>query len=127
MAVYLTSAVICICGVELLLRAPLHESLAALAHYAGRSGRVIRSPRISDHWKEKVLPTYSLKVAQNSLKLFAVFVAVFAVLYGLSLVLDVLFLTGQTTAGFLSTWTGILFATAVSTAYYYARRRLLSK
>ena len=41
MTVYLTSAVICLCGVELLLRAPLRESLATLMDYAGRSGRVI--------------------------------------------------------------------------------------
>ncbi len=127
MAVYLASVVICICGVELLIRAPLYDSLQSLLHYARKSSQVIASSRISDHWKEKVLPTYSLKVFQGTLKLFAIFVVVFGLLFVLSLGLDFLFLSGETTLGFLATWQGILFATVFSILYYYARRRLLSQ
>ena len=127
MAVYLTSIVSCICGVELLIRAPLQDSLATLLRYAGKSSHVIRSSRISDHWKEKVLPAYSLTVARESLKLLAIFLVVFALLLVLSLALDFLFLTPGATAGFLSSWPGILFATLASITYYYARRRILSQ
>lgn len=127
MAVYLTSIVICICGVELLIRAPLYDSLQTLLRYARKSSQVIASSRISDHWKEKVLPTYSLKVFQGSLKLFVIFLVVFGLLLLVSLALDLLFLSGETTLGFLSTWQGILFATVFSILYYYARRRLLSQ
>lgn len=127
MAVYLTSIIICICAVELFARAPLYDTIAILLQYAGKSSRVIRSNRISDHWKEKVLPTYSKKVAQGSLKLFFIFLVVFTILLCLSTTLDFLFLTKMTTVDFLSTWRGILFATLTSTIYYYARTLLLKK
>ena len=127
MAVYWTSLVVCLCRVELFVRVPLRDAVAKLLRYAGKSSRVIRSSHISDHWKEKVLPTYSMKVAQASLKLFFIFLLLFAILLALSTALDYLFLAEATTVGFLSTWRGLLYATFVSTVYFYARTRLLKK
>ena len=127
MAVHLTAMVICICGVELLSRAPLYETIVALLQYAKKSSHVIASRKISDHWKEKVLPTYSLRVAQNSLKLLFIFLVIFSALLLLSKALDFLFLAETTTVGYLSTWRGILFATLASTIYYYVRSSLLKK
>jgi hypothetical protein len=126
-SVYFTSFVICVCGVELLIRAPLYTTLTTLLHYAAKSSRVIQSKHISDHWKEKVLPTYAVKVFQNSLKLFFIFLVVFAILLLISKALDLVNPAGMTTLEFLSTWTGILFATIASTTYYYARRFVLSR
>lgn len=127
MTVYLTSAVICLCGVELLLRAPLRESLATLMDYAGRSSRVISSKNISDHWKEKVLPTYSKKVAQATLELFGVFVVVFGLLGLLALGLDAVVPGDANTLEFLSSGPGILYATVISVAYFYARRAVVGR
>lgn len=127
MAVYLTSLVVCLCGVELLIRAPLFETVATLARYAGKSSRVIASRHISDHWKEKVLPAYSQKVFLGSLQLLVIFALLFAVLGAVALGLDYLFLSGTATLDFLASWQGILYATAVSVGYYYARRRLLGQ
>ena len=127
MAVHLAAMVICICGVELFSRAPLYETIVALLQYAKKSTHVIASRKISDHWKEKVLPTYSLRVAQNSLKLLFIFLVIFSALLLLSKALDFLFLAETTTVGYLSTWRGILFATLASTIYYYVRSSLLKK
>lgn len=127
MAVYLTSLVVCLCGVELLIRAPLFETVATLLQYSRKSGQVIASKHISDHWKEKVLPAYSQKVFVSSLKLLVIFVLLFAVLGLIAFALDYVFLSGTATLDFLSSGLGILYATVVSVGYYYARSRLLGK
>ena len=127
MAVYLTSIVVCLCGVELLVRAPLFETVSTLALYARKSSQVIASKHISDHWKEKVLPAYSQKVFLGSLKLFVIFVILFAILGAVACGLDFLFLSDASTMAFLASWRGILYATVVSVAYYYARSRLVAR
>lgn len=40
-----------------------------------RASHVIRSPKISDHWKEKVLPAFSLVILSSSLRLGAILAA----------------------------------------------------
>ncbi len=127
MTVYVTALIICITAVELFTRAPLKETIADLLQYAKNSRRVISSNYISDHWKEKVLPAYSKKLAQSSFKIFFIFGIVLAVLLVLSKVLDYLFLSGESTIEYLSTMSGILFATIVSIGYYYVRTTLLKK
>ena len=127
MAVYFTSLVVCLCGVELLIRAPLFATIATLLEYARKSSRVIASKHISDHWKEKVLPAYSQKVFVSSLKLLVIFALLFALLAAIAFALDTLFLSGTATLDFLSSGLGILYATVVSVGYYYARSRLFGK
>ena len=127
MAVYLTALVVCLCGVELLIRAPLIATLATLLQYARKSSQVIASRRISDHWKEKVLPAYSQKVFVSSLQLFVIFAVLLAILVAVSFALDYVFLSGTATLDFLSSGLGILYATVASVGYYYVRSRLLGK
>ncbi len=110
-----------------MIRAPLFESVSTLLHYARKSAQVIASKHISDHWKEKVLPAYSQKVFLQSLRLFLIFVVLFAILLAIAVGLDFLFLSGTATLDFLSSWPGILYATLVSVSYYYARSRLVAK
>ncbi len=53
--------------VELFCWLPVTDHLKAIKSYSSRAVTVIHSKKISDHWKEKVLPAYSLKIMASSL------------------------------------------------------------
>lgn len=51
---------------EVLLRLPLMDQVSVIVRTARNSSAILRSKRISDHWKEAVLPAYSLRMAGRS-------------------------------------------------------------
>jgi hypothetical protein len=55
---------------EFLLRLPLMDQVSVIVGTARRSAATMRSKRISDHWKEAVLPAYSLRMAGRSVFFF---------------------------------------------------------
>ncbi|MBW0008177.1 MAG: hypothetical protein JO335_10755 [Sphingomonas sp.] len=55
---------------ELFLRLPLMRQVNVVLGTARRSAAILGSKRISDHWKEVVLPAYSLRIAGASILFF---------------------------------------------------------
>jgi hypothetical protein len=55
---------------EAFLRLPFVAQISRVTKTAQKSGRVLRSKRISDHWKERVLPTYSWVIGKGSVTFF---------------------------------------------------------
>lgn len=55
---------------ELLLRLPLTAQVRHLLAATRKSAATIRSSRISDHWKERALPAYSLRMGMHSVLFF---------------------------------------------------------
>ncbi|MCB2137360.1 MAG: hypothetical protein KDE08_15700 [Rhodobacteraceae bacterium] len=55
---------------EAFLRLPLMDQIRRVTATAGKSGRVLKSKRISDHWKERVLPAYSWIIGKGSVTFF---------------------------------------------------------
>jgi hypothetical protein len=55
---------------EAMLRLPLIAQAKSVADVSRRSMHVLRARRISDHWKERVLPAYSLRMAKGSIGFF---------------------------------------------------------
>jgi hypothetical protein len=73
-------------AVEVLLRLPLMRTVARFRSTLAKVSAVIRSEKISDHWKEKVVPTYALRLLRMTaltaaclLRVIAPFVFLFAV------------------------------------------------
>ena len=60
------STIICI---EIFLKLPIFGHLSKIRGYSSRSIGVVKAKKISDHWKEKVLPVYSRKILTYSLLL----------------------------------------------------------
>ena len=56
---------------EAFLRLPLNDRIRTVTATARKSGQVLRSKRISDHWKERVLPAYSWVIGKGSILFFA--------------------------------------------------------
>ena len=51
---------------EIFMRLPLMDQVTVIVGTARRSAATVRSRRISDHWKETVLPAYSVRMAGRS-------------------------------------------------------------
>ena len=64
-----------VCFVEIFLRLNSLARIRELNQLLHKVTRVIRSPAISDHWKEIVLPSYALQLFKLSLLIFAILVA----------------------------------------------------
>jgi hypothetical protein len=106
---------------EAMLRLPLIRSARGLAQVSKKSMHVLASKKISDHWKERILPAYSLRMARNSVGFFAF----------LCLALAPVALVGLAFPGGLAAWTEtllkplvILVLCAVSIAYIWLRVKL---
>lgn len=55
---------------EAFLRLPVMARIQRVAGYSQKAMRVLQSKRISDHWKEKVLPAYALRIGSGSIMFF---------------------------------------------------------
>ena len=109
-----------ILATEILLRLPLMDQVTIALRIARRSAATVRSSRISDHWKEKVLPAYSLRMAGRSIFFFLL----------MCLVLLPVALAGLVAPGGLVHWFELLmqpFAIAIlcscSILYFLVRAR----
>jgi hypothetical protein len=60
---------------ELLVRLPLLPAIGRARAAAQKSARLLRSKRVSDHWKEKMLPVYAAVIARNSVIFFGLLCA----------------------------------------------------
>ena len=118
LALLVASAVV---ASEILLRLPLMDQVSVIVGTARRSAATLRSRRISDHWKETVLPAYSLRMAGRSVFFFLL----------LCLVALPVALVGVVAPGGMAHWLELLmrpFAIAVlcicSVLYILVRTRL---
>lgn len=70
-----------VCFVEIFIRLGALGRIDELKEIVFKITNTIRSPRISDCWKEKVLPRYSLKLFLRSLLVFAILVCSFSLFF----------------------------------------------
>lgn len=63
---------------ELLLRLPVLKQAQGLGEVARKSAATLASKRISDHWKERILPVYSVRMARCSVLFFLLLCAAIA-------------------------------------------------
>jgi len=110
--------------VEAFLRCRLLDHVKRLQKQAARSLKVLTAKRISDHWKELVLPVYALAILKSALILLCSLVAMFAAF------LAVYYLTGRlvredfSVPAELSRAAPQIFAAMIGIAYGLARARL---
>lgn len=70
-AILAATCAACVVVVELFFRLPFIRCVESVNRASLRALDTVRSPRISDHWKEQVLPRYAARIALASLKLGA--------------------------------------------------------
>ncbi len=117
----LAIAVATIVACEVALRSPLIRMLSTLTGSARKAGSVVRSDRISDHWKEKVLLTYALRIMGASLGLLLCLIAI-----AIPVVLAASVVEGSLAAGsaLLLRPLPLVLMIAVGVVWIWGRRRL---
>ena len=120
--IWLFVLVAAIMASEAFLRLPLLPVVRRVTDTARKSGRVLASKRISDHWKERVLPRYSWIIGTGSVQFFALLMLALAPVAVLGLVFP----------GGFSAWAAALMRPAViaalclvSIAYVWLRLRVI--
>lgn len=110
--------------VELFVRLKVLERAAVPAQLAQRSLRVIQAERISDHWKERVLPVYSARMMLATLRLLLVLLVAFSPFFFAA------FAASFTELPLLAEMTslrGILISTLAAFIYVLVRKRLVAR
>ena len=111
--------VVSILSVEYLCRVPLTRHVTHMGLVAKKSSRVMTSPRISDHWKERVLLRYSGQLVMETIRItgwfFLWMLAVVAVdrlcVYGFQISL----------LNYAASLWGLVIATVSATLWWFAR------
>jgi hypothetical protein len=61
---------------EVILRLPFARALHRVSDGSRKAARVLASKRVSDHWKEQVLPAYAWRIGSGSAAFLAMLIAV---------------------------------------------------
>ncbi len=104
---------------ELLLRLPMDRSLNGLKVSAWKALSTIKSTKISDHWKELVLPHYALRIFTAS---FLSFLLLVIALVPAAMILLVAEQTGVDVMDSVINARGLVFSTLVCILYLVIRR-----
>ena len=121
--VWVFAALAGILFVEVLLRLPFFSTLGRFQRVTTRALNVLRSDRISDHWKERVLPRYAGQMMKATLWIAGILILAFVVIAG---VIGLANLTGTDLLAFSLSWLGIIFMTVVALGYAKLRSSFVS-
>lgn len=118
------TVVVAVVAVELFLRLPFESASASLLRSLHAATAVLRSSRISDHWKEKAMLGYANRTALASLQLTLLLAGLAAACAVLILVADRLAESESSTFAYLASPVGAAVASASAIAYSFIRNRL---
>lgn len=119
--IFIALLIATIAFVEMFARLRILDRATVPAELAQRSFRIIRAERISDHWKERVLPAYSLRMMLATLQLSGFLIIAFSPFL---VALIIAKLVDLPLLAELASWRGILFSSAIAIVYLYIRKRL---
>lgn len=120
--IWLPAAVLSAIATEVFAHLPIERSALTALASGSQAGRIILSPDISDHWKEKAMPAYALRMGRETLTLalcFGLLIGIVAVLMAFMDRID------PDAVRFILSGPGMAFSLIVSIVYYVARRRLV--
>ena len=69
---YVYLVVACFLSIELFLRLKFMSHVNSIARNTNKVFQIIISSNISDHWKEKIVPSYAFIILKNSLSILGV-------------------------------------------------------
>ena len=108
---------------ELFMRLPIITTVRRSSQIAAKSATLIRADKISDHWKERVLPAYAGALFMQTLKLTGMTLLAFApvvVALAISPLLDAALMS------LLMSFPGVALSIAAAAIYAFVRMRLVS-
>ena len=76
--IHLLLLLVCILSVEVFIRSNFLLLIDSILNVSKRVTYVIPQSKISDHWKEKVIPLYALRIMKYSLKILLILLMIFS-------------------------------------------------
>lgn len=119
---WLFAALAAVGFVEAMARLPFPQSLAAYRSLVGKVAATVASKRISDHWKERALPRYAVRMLRTTLIIAACLVVTLAPAGALWVLARA---TGVAFPDLSTSWIGIAGMTAIAFVYLGVRRSLV--
>ena len=113
--IHLLLSLVCILSVEVFIRLNFLSHLDSILKVTKKVTYVIPNNNISDHWKEKVIPEYALKIMQYSLQILLI----------LLLIMSLFLITNYFFNDFLAftfSWIGIIESMVFAFGYVYLRK-----
>ena len=107
--------VICFFSVEIFIRSNYLHLINSTINLSKKAIFIILNKNISDHWKENIIPKYSLQMMKYSIKMLLV---IFWIIF-IFVIADKLF------SGFLAftlSWSGIIESILLAFSYVYIRK-----
>ncbi len=112
---HLLLLLICIASVEVFIRLNFLSILDSILKVSKKVLHVIPQDHISDHWKEKVIPQYALKIMKYSLQIFMILFMIFSFFFITNFFYNGFF-------GFILSFIGIIESLLFGFGYFYLKQ-----
>ena len=106
---------ICLVPVEIFIRSNYISLIKSLVEVSKKAISIISNKNISDHWKENIIPKYSLKMMNYSMQMLLI----------LFLIIFIFVIADNLFSGFLAftfSWNGIIESILIAFSYAYIRK-----
>lgn len=113
-----------VAAVEFFFRLPFLERVRDLSGLVAKTVHTVRSPRISDHWKEKVLLAYSGKLMATSILLFLM---ILVIMVPVAIAGGIGVLTSWPVAERFASLAGVGLSVLVAFGYLFVRRQVIGE
>ena len=110
--------VICFFSVEIFIRSNYLLLINSTINVSKKAISTILNKNISDHWKENIIPKYSLKMMNYSMQMLLI----------LFLIIFIFVIAGNLFSGFLIfifSWNGIIQSILLAFSYAYIRKLII--
>ena len=116
--IHLLLLLVCILSVEVFMRLNFLSYLDLILKMIKRVTYVIPKNNISDHWKEKVIPVYALRIMKYSLQILLILLLIISLFF----ISDYFF---NDFFAFTFSWIGIIESMVFAFGYVYLRKSLI--
>ncbi len=111
--------VICLLSIEIFIRSNYISLIKSLVEVSKKAINIISNKNISDHWKENIIPKYSLQMMKYSLQMLLI----------LFLIIFIFIIAENLFSGFLAfmfSWNGIIESIIITFTYAYIRKLIIT-
>ena len=106
---------VCLLSVEIFLRSNYITLINSIINVSKKAISIILNKNISDHWKENIIPKYSLQMMKYSMQMLLI----------LFLIIFIFVIADNLFSGFLAftlSWNGIIESILIAFSYVYIRK-----
>jgi len=113
--IHLLLSLVCILSVEVFIKLNFLSHLDSILKVTKKVTHVIPKSNISDHWKEKVIPAYALRIMKYSLQILLILLLIMSLFF----IVDFFF---NDFLAFTFSWIGIIESIVFAFGYVYLRK-----